>query len=121
MHDERIGGASPHALLALNAILESQDPALVVDEVENGYVLGLEDYRNDLDLRTILHDLELDRSRYVHAADKRLRARLVSTEIRLWSGGPEDAFWTHGWPDNAGDDLREDLEREGLLGSDEGG
>ena len=53
-----------------------------VDEVERGYKLGLEDYRNDLDLRGILAMLGLDEE--VRDPDQRFEAMLIDREKRLW-------------------------------------
>lgn len=83
-----------------------------VADVERGYRLGLEDYRNELDYRAILRDLGLDPE--VSACDERLRALLVSTERRVWESAPADPWWDFGYPRNAGSSLLADLEAEGL-------
>lgn len=84
-----------------------------VDEVEKGYRLTLDDYRNDLDLRGILAQLGLDEE--VREADGRFRALLTGREYRIWESAPGDPFWDFGYPKNAAGELREDLEAEGLL------
>lgn len=85
-----------------------------VEAVERGYSLGIEDYRNDLDVRSIiaLADAE-DES--VRALDERLKKMLTSRQVRVWESGPGDAFWDFGYPRNAGPGLIEDLRGEGLL------
>jgi hypothetical protein len=83
-----------------------------VEQVERGYQLGLEDYRNDLDLRAMLQGVEDEE---VFALDRRLKALLVSTETRVWESAPENPFWDFGYPGNAGEELRDGLREEGLL------
>lgn len=83
-----------------------------VEQVERGYPLGLEDYRNDLDLRAMLRGVEDEE---VFALDQRLKALLVSTETRVWESAPDDPFWDFGYPSNAGEELRDGLREEGLL------
>ena len=53
-----------------------------VSQVEHGYTMHLEDYRNDLDLRAILSRLGLQAE--VEEADARLRRVLVFTEASVW-------------------------------------
>ncbi|MCX6620156.1 MAG: hypothetical protein NTY38_03590 [Acidobacteria bacterium] len=84
-----------------------------VDEVEHGYRFGLEDYRNDLDLRALLTLLELDAE--VADADQRLQALLEPAAERLWESGAGSPFWDFGYPRNASGNLRKDLKSEGLL------
>jgi hypothetical protein len=83
-----------------------------VDEVEAGYELGLEDYRNDLDLRAIIAMAGLEAD--AQGADKRLKALLTGTDKRVWESSHENAFWDYGYPRNASGDLLEDLKAEGL-------
>jgi hypothetical protein len=83
-----------------------------IEQVERGYPLGLEDYRNDLDLRAMLQGVEDEE---VFALDQRLKALLVSTETRVWESAPENPFWDFGYPSNAGDELKDGLREEGLL------
>jgi hypothetical protein len=85
-----------------------------VAEVERGYKLGLEDYRNDLDVRSILALLKLDKE--VAEPDARLKKILVHTGKRVWEtdGDPKSAFWILGYPKNAAGDLLADLRVEGL-------
>jgi hypothetical protein len=83
-----------------------------VEQVERGYALGLEDYRNDLDLRAMLVGAENEE---VLALDQRFKALLVATNIRVWESAPEDPFWDFGYPGNAGDELKDGLREEGLL------
>ena len=85
-----------------------------VDQVERGYSLGIEDYRNDLDVRGIIALAKADNAE-VHALDERLRILLTATGVRVWESGPGDAFWDFGNPRNAGADLLDDLRSEKLL------
>ncbi len=53
-----------------------------VAEVERGYRFGLEDYRNDLDLRGIIAMLGLDAE--VAELDRRFEALLSHRDKRVW-------------------------------------
>jgi hypothetical protein len=86
----------------------------VVGQVERGYSLGLEDYRNDLDLRALISRLGLQAE--VEEADIRFRRMLVFSEQSVWDCEDNpDAFWLYGYPRNATGDLLEDLRGEGFL------
>ena len=85
-----------------------------VERVERGYSLGIEDYRNDLDVRGIIALAKADDAE-VHALDARLKTLLTATDVRVWESGPGHAFWDFGYPRNAGQDLLADLRREKLL------
>ena len=84
-----------------------------VEQVEKGYPLGLEDYRNDLDLRAII-ELAGGPDEDVRALDDRLQKMLTATGVRVWESAPSP-FWDFGYPRNAGPDLVADLRAEGLL------
>ncbi|HEY1758211.1 MAG TPA: hypothetical protein VGG72_22765 [Bryobacteraceae bacterium] len=84
-----------------------------VEQVERGYRLGLEDYRNDLDVRGIL-ELAGAVDGEVSALDERLRAVLVPAKNRVWESGAGEPFWDFGYPRNAGEELAADLKAEGL-------
>lgn len=84
-----------------------------VEQVERGYSLGLEDYRNDLDLRAIIA-LAGTEDDEVRALDTRLRAMLTDTTVRVWESAAGDPFWDFGYPRNAAAELLEDLRGEGL-------
>jgi|GEM_PF-3637810 len=86
-----------------------------VDDVEEGYELGFEDYSNELDLRTIIGELGLDEDEEVQDADERLQAALTPVDEPIWHDAPPRAFWTHGVPLNPGDELEQDLRRLGFL------
>jgi hypothetical protein len=79
-----------------------------VESVERGYSLGLEDYRNDLDVRAIiaLAGVEDDS---VRELDERLKKMLISTDTRVWESLAGDPFWDFGYPRNAGPELIEGL------------
>src|SRR5581483_9376273 len=83
-----------------------------VAEVERGYRFGLEDYRNDLDLRGIIAMLGLDTE--VADLDRRLDALLIDRDKRVWESSAGTPFWDFGYPGNAGPQLMQDLASEGL-------
>jgi hypothetical protein len=83
-----------------------------VAEVERGYRFGLEDYRNDLDLRGVISLVGLDAE--VREADVRLEKLLTARNKRVWESAGENPFWDYGYPANAGGELRDDLTAEGL-------
>lgn len=84
-----------------------------VDEVERGYKFGLEDYRNDLDLRGLIALLGLDSQ--VAELDVRFYAKLVDRDKRVWETTVvKDPLWDYGYPANAGAQLLQDLKDEGL-------
>ena len=85
-----------------------------VEQVEHGYPLGLEDYRNDLDLRAIiaLAGAEDDE---IRALDERFEKMLTARTVRVWESAANDPFWDFGYPKLAGEDLKEDLASEGLM------
>src|SRR5580658_8711939 len=62
-----------------------------VAEVERGYRFGLEDYRNDLDLRGIIAMLGLDAE--VADLDRRFQALLTHRDKRVWESTVSDPFW----------------------------
>jgi hypothetical protein len=87
-----------------------------VQEVEAGYHFGLEDYRNDLDLRGIIENVGLSDDPAVVAADEKLKPLLVPAANRIWESCAGEPFWDLGYPKKSGRDLQHDLKREGLLG-----
>lgn len=84
-----------------------------VEEVEHGYKLGLEDYRNDLDLRGIIRMVGLDEQ--VRDLDRRLEKMLTARDKRVWESVDGDPFWDFGYPENARSELLDDLKAEHLL------
>ncbi len=83
-----------------------------VEEVEHGYKLGLEDYRNDLDLRGIIALFGLDDQ--VRDLDRRFETLLTNRTVRIWETSAGDPPWDFGYPQNAGKQLLEDIKAEGL-------
>jgi len=83
-----------------------------VEEVERGYKLGLEDYRNDLDLRGIIAVFGLDDQ--VQDLDRRFEALLTHRTVRVWETSAGDPPWDFGYPSNAGKQILEDIKSEGL-------
>jgi hypothetical protein len=86
-----------------------------VEDVEKGYRLGLEDYRNDLDVRALIEQVGMEKE--VQAYDKRFEAVLVDKDVRVWESSPGNPFWDFGYPKNASGELKEGLEDEGLIES----
>lgn len=84
-----------------------------VGQVESGYPHGLEDYRNDLDVRAIL-ELAGGEEDEIRTLDARLQKMLSATSVRVWESAPSP-FWDFGYPCNAGPELIADLRAEGLL------
>jgi len=84
-----------------------------VESVERGYRLGLEDYRNDLDVRAILAQAGAEDEEVV-ALDERLKKVLIACDRRVWESAPGEPFWDFGYPRNAGPELLEDLRSEEL-------
>jgi hypothetical protein len=84
-----------------------------VEQVERGYSVGLEDYRNDLDVRAILA-LAGAEDDDVRALDERLK-RMLTSDVRVWESAVGDPFWDFGYPRTAGEDLLRDLRAEGLV------
>jgi hypothetical protein len=84
-----------------------------VSEVESGYGFGLQDYRNDLDIRGLITLFGLD----VEVADEdaRLNAMLIDREHRVWESGAGDGYWDFGYPRNAGRWLMRELSAAGLV------
>jgi hypothetical protein len=83
-----------------------------VAEVERGYRFGLEDYRNDLDLRGIIAMLGVDSE--VADLDRRFEALLTARDQRVWETSAADPFWDFGYPRNAGPELLQDLKNDGI-------
>ena len=85
-----------------------------VDEVARGYEYGIEDYRNDLDIRGILRLIAVEDDPAVTAADGRLQELLIHPGVRVWESSGGDPWWDFGYPLNAFGAFRRDLIAEGL-------
>jgi hypothetical protein len=83
-----------------------------VAEVEQGYELGLEDYRNELDVRALLSKLGLDEE--ARETDERFRRILKAPDKPVWETEP-DGFWNYGHPCHMFGELLADLQAERLL------
>lgn len=83
-----------------------------VNDVEKGYRLGLEAYRNDLDVRALIEQEDLAED--VREADARFEAMLINRDVRVWESSPGNHFWDFGYPKNASGELLSDLKDEGL-------
>jgi hypothetical protein len=86
--------------------------AKFVAEAERGYRFGLEDYRNDLDLRGIIAMLGLGGE--VSELDRRFEALLMHRDKRVWESSAADPFWDFGYPSRTGTRFLDDIEKEGL-------
>ena len=82
-----------------------------VEQVERGYPLGLEDYRNDLDVRAILAQAGAEDAE-VKELDERFKKLLTALDKQVWESAPGEPFWDFGYPRNAGPDLMDDLRNE---------
>ena len=80
--------------------------------MKKGYRLGLEAYRNDLDVRALIAQVGLDAQ--VTAEDARLEAMLINRDMRIWESSAGNPFWDFGYPKNASRELLEDIQAEGL-------
>lgn len=83
-----------------------------VHAVESGYRFGLDDYRNDLDIRSLIEAAGLGPE--VAAEDARFRALLAHTDEPVWSSDAAGAFWVRGYPRNAAGELLRDLRAAGF-------
>ena len=83
-----------------------------VEQVERGYPLGLEDYRNDLDVRAIIALAGL--AEEVRDLDQRFEKALTSRGVRVWESTGDNPFWDFGYPPNAPEVIA-DLKTEGLI------
>lgn len=83
-----------------------------VEQVERGYKRGLEDYRSDLDVRSLIEQVGLEKE--VQAYDARLDRILINKDSRVWESSPGNPFWDFGYPKNAAGELLQDLKDEGL-------
>jgi hypothetical protein len=84
-----------------------------VQELEQGYEFGLEDYRNDLDIRGIIGLIGAEGE--AEQADRRFQSVLTATDRRIWESSAGDPWWDFGYPRNVSGKLRADLESAGLL------
>jgi hypothetical protein len=85
-----------------------------VDEVERGYEFGLEEYRNDLDIRGVIRLVGSEEE--VADADRRFLSMLTGTDARVWESGEGNPPWDFGYPRNAPRRLLSDLRAAGLCG-----
>jgi hypothetical protein len=85
-----------------------------VAQVEQGYKSGLEDYKNDLDLRMVISHAKAEDGE-VRELDERLKKMLKASKRRLWETGPGKPFWDFGYPSNASGELLRNLQWEGLI------
>lgn len=86
-----------------------------VGEVEAGYAYGLNDYRNDLDIRGLIRLFGFDAQ--VSDEDGRFEEMLVSRQVRVWESGPGDPAWDFGFPRNPGRWLARELQAAGFTDS----
>ena len=74
-----------------------------IEELESGYRGGLDDYRNDLDLREIIEYVGLGKDDEVVALDDLFRAQIQDQSHRTWKSEYPDAFWVRGYPQKISD------------------
>jgi len=114
-HYLRENGYAPHVIRGGRAGLLRRWREFV-EQVERGYTLGIEDYRNDLDIRGILALIEgaltPAEAEELRMLDERLKGMLVPVPERIWESAPGDPFWDFGIPRNAGPELLADLRSE---------
>ena len=84
-----------------------------VNAVESGYRFGLDDYRNDLDIRSLIEAVGLGAE--VASEDARFRQLLRPSGESVWSSDAADAFWVKGYPRNASGELLRDLRSAGFI------
>ena len=118
-------GAPEHVVEGgLEGLLEQWENA--VDDVEQIYPLGLDDYLDDMDGRELLEGaMEVapidDRRAHLkrlHKADERMKALLVPAGRCLWGSDmaeqhdwtPQRNWWYFMCPSDPGPELKEDLE-----------
>lgn len=82
-------------------------------QAEAGYGFGLDDYRNDLDLRSLIALTGLDAA--AAEDDARFRVLLTQPHLEVWSSDAPHAWWTRGYPVNSGPDLLADLRAASIL------
>jgi hypothetical protein len=99
-------GAAPHVVAGGSENLVAGWRHFV-SQVEAGYPLGLDDYRNDLDIRSLIELAGL--AAQVEDEDHRFRALLTRTDLAVWSSDTPDAWWVRGYPTNASGELLVDL------------
>jgi len=87
--------------------------AAVVASVEKGYGFGLFDYRNDLDVRSLI--AAAGAGAEVAALDERFQAALTAKKIKIWESDAPEAFWCYGYPKKVGKEFKQDLKAEGLI------
>jgi hypothetical protein len=84
-----------------------------VEEAEGGYPFGLDDYRNELDIRSLIEETDL--GKLVEREDQRMKGLLIHTDRPVWESEAAEAFWVWGYPRNASGELLQDLQAEGLI------
>lgn len=116
----------------------------VVESIEKGYAFGLFDYRNDLDVRSLLAATHLagteqaathlagthlagaprantyaatgaTPSAGLAALDQRFTACLTAQKVKIWESDAPGAFWCYGYPKKTNREFKQDLKAEGLI------
>jgi hypothetical protein len=83
-----------------------------VEEVEAGYGFSLYDYRNDLDVRSLLAAHEATPE--LAALDARFSKLLTAKKVKVWESDVPEAFWIYGYPKGVSAEFKEDLQAEGI-------
>lgn len=105
-------GGKPNAAGKQNAALIAKWKVFV-EAVEKGYGFGLYDYRNDLDVRSLLD--AAGAGTQVADLDKRFEACLTAKKIKIWESDVAAAFWCYGYPKKTNAEFKQDLKAEGLI------
>ncbi len=103
----------------------------IVETVKDGYLLGLDDYLNDLDARQLLEEAlavatDEQREEYdqrIRQADRAMKSLVTSTSRCLWSDevaeeegwSAEANWWYYSRPVKANEDLQSEIDQ--TLGS----
>lgn len=86
-----------------------------VESVESGYSFGLYDYRNDLDVRSLIADASRTPTETVAELDRRFLAATTKRKLKVWESDSANPFWIFGIPRKSCPEFKQDLKVEGLL------
>ena len=86
----------------------------IVEQIENGYSLGLYDYRNDLDVRSLLAEAGGPPSPLLDELDARFRAATHKRKLKVWESDSADPFWIYGIPKRTTPEFKQYLQAENL-------
>lgn len=87
----------------------------IVESIESGYPLGLYDYRNDLDVRSLIANASQSPTDVVADLDRRFLAATAKRKLKVWESDSVNPFWIFGIPRKSCPEFKQDLKAEGLL------